>query len=190
MNNDPVDLIATPEGVLAWYGCGDCGTMEQRDRRLPLGATCVECGAPLTASAQVQFASIRLRLLAVAIDAIILAVPYFIFGFDYAMWGFGRVDPEASKDDHSRVRALAFGLLFAGLLLYQVAGASPGKLAAGIRVVDAETWERPGIVTAILRTAMIFVTAATCGLGYLAMQQDDERRTLHDRIAGTRVIER
>lgn len=187
---DPVDLIATPAGVLAWYRCDGCGTCVQRDRRLPLGAMCEGCGGLLTASSQFQHAPLRRRLFALAIDTVLLLVPYFILGLDYAMWGIGRVDPDASQSDHDRVRVLTFALLFGVLLVYQLAGSSPGKLAMSIRIVDAKTWKRPGVLTAIVRTGAIFATMLTLGIGYLNMLTDEKRRTLHDLVAGTLVIER
>lgn len=184
---DPVDLINTPDHLLVWYRCANCGTRQERDRRLPVGSTCEACGASLTASGQFQYARLHIRLLASAFDAILGAVPYYMFGFDYATFGFGAVGRESA--DYNHVRRIGLLVAFLVILLFQLVGTSPGKLAMGIRVVDARAWRRPGPLTATMRAAGVFLTIATAGLGYVALVLDPERRTRHDRLAGTRVIQ-
>jgi uncharacterized RDD family membrane protein YckC len=86
--------------------------------------------------------------------------------------------------------------LFAFLLLIKlsyfcafttVGGQTIGKMAAGLRVVDAEG--RPlDAALALRRTLAGLLSAAPLGLGFLPALLGSDRRALHDRVARTRVI--
>ena len=65
-------------------------------------------------------------------------------------------------------------------------GQTPGKMAAGIKVV-AVSGEPVGVGRALGRAAAEYVSAVTVGLGY-AVAAFSDKRALHDYIAGTRVI--
>ena len=67
-------------------------------------------------------------------------------------------------------------------------GRTPGKMLAGIIVVD-EDGRTPGIATAIGREmAFKAVSAIIFGLGLLWIVIDPARRGWHDRMAGTFVL--
>jgi uncharacterized RDD family membrane protein YckC len=68
-------------------------------------------------------------------------------------------------------------------------GQTIGKMAAGIRVVplDGPVEGRPSLRQVAVRTAAYLVSAAPLGLGFLPALAG-ERRALHDRLAGTRVV--
>lgn len=65
-------------------------------------------------------------------------------------------------------------------------GQTPGKMAAGLRVIRADG-EPVSLGRALARTAAEYVSMVTLGLGYLAAAFG-EKRALHDFIAGTRVV--
>lgn len=67
-------------------------------------------------------------------------------------------------------------------------GASPGKLLLELRVVDARSGRHPGWVQSAIRYLGYLVSALPLGLGFLWAAFDRERRALHDRLAGTRVV--
>lgn len=67
-------------------------------------------------------------------------------------------------------------------------GRTPGKLLLDLRVVNARTGESPGYGRAFIRYIGYFVSALPLGLGFVWIVFDRQRRGLHDRIAGTRVI--
>jgi len=60
-------------------------------------------------------------------------------------------------------------------------------MAAGIRVVTAEA-EPLSVGRAALRTLMWALLALPAGLGFLTALFRSDRRGLHDRLAGTRVV--
>ena len=66
-------------------------------------------------------------------------------------------------------------------------GATPGKRAFGLKVVDQAgaqiTWGQ-----AIGRYAGTLLSAAILGIGFFMAAFDEQKRSLHDRLAGTRVI--
>lgn len=78
------------------------------------------------------------------------------------------------------------GLAYKTVFISQ-GGQTPGKMAAGIKVVNAATGEPVGIGRALGRAAAEYLSAVTLGLGYLVAAFSD-KRALHDYVAGTRVI--
>ena len=90
---------------------------------------------------------------------------------------------------------LAFlAILNGGYLAAFVAanGQTIGKMAAGTRVVSAESavrlHDRVTFEQAVLRAAASVVSAVPLGLGFLPALFGVERRALHDRLADTRVV--
>ncbi|HXH06647.1 MAG TPA: RDD family protein, partial [Vicinamibacterales bacterium] len=70
-------------------------------------------------------------------------------------------------------------------------GQTIGKMAFGVRIVGCRDASRPdgiGLSAAVLRTAAYVASALPVGLGFLPMIAGRERRTLHDRLADTRVV--
>lgn len=66
-------------------------------------------------------------------------------------------------------------------------GATPGKMAMGIRVVRPDG-AKLTYLRALGRHFAEFLTSMTCFIGYLTVLFDKERRTLHDLICDTRVV--
>jgi len=93
-------------------------------------------------------------------------------------------------------RMLIFILVYISWILSYVAyaaffvgqyGATPGKLALGLKVVDVDGC-KVGYVKALGRCLAEIVSAIPFAFGYIMAAFDTEKRTLHDRICGTRVI--
>jgi uncharacterized RDD family membrane protein YckC len=88
------------------------------------------------------------------------------------------------------VTALAGMVLSFGYQVYFLAtrGATPGKMLCYMRVVRADG-SPVSVGTAVGRFFGEIVDAFTVGIGYLMAAFDLEKRALHDRIAGTRVVD-
>ncbi|MET0519640.1 MAG: RDD family protein [Burkholderiaceae bacterium] len=69
-------------------------------------------------------------------------------------------------------------------------GATPGKLIAGIRVVDARSGARPSLAQSLRRWLGYFASVLPLGLGLAWAAVDAEGRGWHDKLAGTRVVRR
>jgi uncharacterized RDD family membrane protein YckC len=67
-------------------------------------------------------------------------------------------------------------------------GATPGKWAAGLRITDYRQRCPIGPSRALLRLAAYCVSSVTFEWGHLLMLIRFDRRTLHDILAGTRVV--
>jgi len=84
----------------------------------------------------------------------------------------------------------AFLLLLNGgyvVILTLAGGQTFGKMAFGVRVVDRAG--RPVTASvALVRALGYLVSVLSFGLGVAVMFFDAERRTLHDHLAGTRVL--
>ncbi|MCQ4212544.1 MULTISPECIES: RDD family protein [Streptomyces] len=105
----------------------------------------------------------------------------------------------AVSDFQSSVLPVA-GLFMLLVLLYEVlmiafAGATLGKMAVGIRVLKAETGEKPGIGGGFLRWVIPTVGAFACGIGQLLVylspfwDKSGRKQGWHDKVASTVVVQ-
>lgn len=131
-------------------------------------------------------ASIGARFVAVVTDLLILvAIDAAVIYFTMQICGIG----------FDELRILPWAPLVAFLLVqnggYLVAftanGQTLGKLLAGIRVVSAEPHTPLDLGRALVRELVWLALAVPAGLGLLTVLSHD-RRGVHDRFAGTRVV--
>jgi uncharacterized RDD family membrane protein YckC len=157
--------------------CANCGA------ELELGSNfCPTCGA-LTSGSPAQPAPLAIettprpeymgfwiRLLAWIVDVALIALVNLLLaraGLNLLTFFVGPV----------------YAVLFIGLT-----GQTLGKLALGIKVIDAEG-NVPGLWRAILREIVgKFISGLALGLGYVWISWDSHKRGWHDHIAGTYVV--
>jgi uncharacterized RDD family membrane protein YckC len=134
-----------------------------------------------------QTAALSQRVAAAAIDVLVigavdLIVLYFTMQISGLLVGDLRLLP----------RMPLLGFLVAQnvsyFIVFTAGGQTLGKMALGLRVVDAEQHRPPSIARSTLRTCAWIVLAMPAGLGLLTALLDAERRGLHDRVARTRVV--
>ena len=139
------------------------------------------------ARVELEPARIASRALAVAIDLLILAViDVVVIYFTLQICGL-------AFDDFGIVPKgplIAFLLVQNGgyLIAFTVGGQTLGKMAAGIRVIPARAEPPIDLGRSVMRTLVWCALAVPAGLGFLTALVGHERRGLHDRIAGTRVV--
>ena len=127
------------------------------------------------------------RLLAVAIDLLILGVvDAVVIYFTLRIVGLNVQDLSSLP----KGPLIAFLLVQNGgyLVAFTAGGQTLGKMATGIRVVAAEPASTLDVSHALVREAMWLLLAAPAGLGFLPALFARDRRGLHDRLAGTRVV--
>lgn len=134
-------------------------------------------------------APVGARLGAAFVDAaILLAIDFAVLYFTLQL----------THLEFARVTSLPFLPLLAFLALLDggyfigftvASGQTIGKMTTGIQVVS-ESARKVSLGAAILRAVGILVTVLSIGVGYLPALFGRERRALHDRLAGTRVIPR
>jgi uncharacterized RDD family membrane protein YckC len=132
-------------------------------------------------------ATLGARLMAVILDAAILgAIDVIVVYFTLQICGVGL--------DEWRVLPLAplaafFVLQNGGYLVgFTAGGQTLGKMAAGIKVISAESTSPIDVGRALVRELTWFALAVPAGLGLLSTVFSPDRRGLHDRFAGTRVV--
>ena len=131
-------------------------------------------------------ASIGARLVAVMTDLLILAaVDVVVVYFTMQICGVGLND----LDILPRAPLMAFLLVQNGgyLVAFTAGGQTLGKMAAGIKVVAAEPLATLDFGRAFIRELLWLALAIPAGLGLLTVFSRD-RRGVHDRFAGTRVV--
>ncbi|WP_369216220.1 RDD family protein [Streptomyces flavofungini] len=87
------------------------------------------------------------------------------------------------------------GLLYEWLMTALVGG-TLGKLAVGIRVINAETGQKPGFGSAFVRYIIPIVGSLACGIGSLLVylspfwDKSGRQQGWHDKAAKTMVVQR
>jgi uncharacterized RDD family membrane protein YckC len=127
------------------------------------------------------------RGVAAAIDlAVVLAIDVSVVYFTMQICGLGVDDLGMIP----KTPLLAFLILQnAGYFVaFTAGGQTLGQMLMEIRVVSTEADVSPDLRHATLRTLVWAVLAIPAGLGLLTALFNTDRRGLHDRCAGTRVV--
>jgi uncharacterized RDD family membrane protein YckC len=141
------------------------------------------------------------RLTATLIDmalycclCLLLAVPVsHKFDWTAAQGGIDEIARAASDQTWLAHASGIFGLWIALWWCYFVVGwgllgATPGKWALGLRIMDYRQRSPIGASRAMLRLAAYCVSSVTFEWGHLLMLIRNDNRALHDVLAGTRVV--
>jgi uncharacterized RDD family membrane protein YckC len=134
------------------------------------------------------YASVRRRASALLLDGALL---WFIMAVSF-IGVFSLAGRGGNSGDLAAGTALWYVFSFvanAGYMIFFTArfGGTPGKLALKLKVLRADGGD-VGYGLAAGRFFATFISSMTLGIGYLIAVFDGEKRTLHDRICGTRVV--
>jgi uncharacterized RDD family membrane protein YckC len=155
--------------------------------------------APTVSDADLPLAGRGARLGAQLLDLLLLAVPLFAM----SVGAFLEVNAHsvgARQPTSSGIPALwAGGLGAAALLLFQIyrvarRGQSLGKQWLGLRIVGVDGSRATFVRTVLLRTLLPWLLAWIPFVGWFVLPIDwlvifrEDRRCLHDLIAGTKVV--
>lgn len=193
----PFSRVAVAGGANANV-CAECGKTFAPDELIPLAGRNVCAGCKpfalqklkegITIPGQIEYAGFWIRVGAKLIDGIILGVINMIVTF-----GVGAVGSQLSGNASHAILLLlqvliqfGFGASYTAWFLSRQ-GATPGKLALGLRVIRPDSgpisfWRGVGRYFAEMLSSFILL------IGYIMVAFDDEKRALHDRICDTRVI--
>lgn len=78
--------------------------------------------------------------------------------------------------------------IIAVLLFWQFKQSTPGKMIFGARIVDAETYGKPGFGKLVIRYLGYIPSTLVFCLGFLWVAFDKQKRGWHDLMAGTLVV--
>lgn len=187
------------------WGQPDAGSAPQQDQPSypppPAGYAPPQYGAPqdYQPQAQAQPAAWWRRLVAIILDGILLAVPIGILG---AVAGLSTVETDPFTDevtiDQAALSALSFlsiiiGLVYSGLMEGGPRGATVGKMAMRIRVVDIDSGGPIGFGKAALRRFIyniLFYLLFVPGLiNALSPLWDKRGQAWHDKAVNSVVID-
>ena len=154
---------------------------------------CASCGTSLTSESGPVAASVGLagrgtRLGAVVIDALIYGVPMILMAILAPVLARG--------GDIGPIFFFLIGLSIIGIFLYQLMllsrdGQTLGKKAVGIRIVKKDTGENGGFVSNVLLRIIVnglLGIIPLYGLVDILFIFREDRRCIHDMIAGTVVV--
>jgi uncharacterized RDD family membrane protein YckC len=171
--------------------CPRCGTFR------PANATiCSNCGMPFT---QVNYygipnavaeqgvpAGFWIRFAAAIIDGVITGVAYFAVFFIWLLSGDNLPEEGEVLEIPTWLNwfSYIFGFVYSVVFLANW-GATPGKRLLNIFVLDAQGRQRIGYVRAIVRTLSTILSTLILFIGYIMIAFRQDKRALHDLIAGT-----
>jgi uncharacterized RDD family membrane protein YckC len=148
-------------------------------------------------SAPTHYAGFWIRFVAALIDGIIVGVANSIIG---AVFGFGRFGPSLGSDPSAGV-ALALAMagksimvgailsfIYAAYLESSEKQATLGKMALGLKVVDANNMGRISFAQAAGRHFSKYVSGLILCIGYIMAGFTQRKQALHDMMAGTLVV--
>jgi uncharacterized RDD family membrane protein YckC len=162
-----------------------------RPSRAPVGPPVLQAaasrGGDVSDVGDVEDAGVSLRLLAVLVDsAILLAIDGAVIYFTMQICSVSASELSLLP----KVPLTAFLLVqnIGYLLAFTAGGQTLGKMAAGLRIVPAQSGNSLDMSCAVKRTIASLVLAIPAGLGLLSACFSRDHRGLHDRFAGTRVV--
>ena len=150
-------------------------------------------GKPATAARkEEEAAGFGIRFVAAVVDSMILGIPLLVATL---LWGTFALDggdggPRSVPEGSLAAVSIGFPLLCLAyyVFFWGVRGATPGKSLLGLSVQTDEGETPIGFQRAVVRVVGYLVSALMLGLGFVMIAFSDDKRALHDRIAGTRVM--
>ena len=133
------------------------------------------------AAGNYELATIGSRFVAKILDSLILAALGFVVGITMASVASGSF-VQIGANLAGNALSLIYSISFLGWR-----GQTPGKMAMKIKVVSPDG-SPIGWGKAVGRPFAEILSGCLLAIGYLIAFWDNEKRTLHDRLAGTRVI--
>lgn len=182
--------------------CAQCGRQFSVDDLMQFGQSyvCADCKPHFLqrvregsmAGVGLRYASFGRRFVALIIDAVVLFLVSLVINFAFGVT-LTVPTPGAPLSGFAALFGIAFFVNLGLNFLYYVFlltayGATLGKMAMGVKIVTPDGGPLSfGRSTARYFCAN-FLEAFTLWIGYLIALFDDQNRTLHDRICGTRAI--
>jgi uncharacterized RDD family membrane protein YckC len=137
-----------------------------------------------SSSSSPDYAGFGRRAIAFLIDwliVIVVLVPLLVLGF-----GIRQVSLDPLEHSWDLFVPIVIGVTVVGFWRY--CGATPGKIALALKIVDASTGGRPSTLRLIVRFLAYFVSAFPLYLGFIWIAVDRRKQGWHDKIARTIVV--
>jgi uncharacterized RDD family membrane protein YckC len=135
-------------------------------------------------SSSPDYAGFWQRAAAFLIDGLIVTV----IGVPLMVVGFGVREISLDPAEHSWDLLAFLAIAVAVIGFWRYCGATPGKIALAVKIVDAESGRPPTTGRLVVRFLAYIVSALPLYLGFLWIAVDRRKQGWHDKIAGTVVI--
>ncbi len=135
---------------------------------------------------EIELAPFSRRFCAYAIDELIISVLFMVIYYE-AFVGLGE-DMVAMSELMVALgwQVVALKVIYQAFFVWYY-GATPGKIACKIVVLDAFLLSKPGLMGALVRAAVRMVSEWAFWLGFLWALGNDAKQGWHDKIAKTVV---
>lgn len=186
--------------------CVNCNQKFSADELVEIdgGLVCAECKPVFIRKLQEggsvnsiyhHYAGFWIRVLATIIDGLLIAVVQIplsiIFMVILATGAKSGSEPNIMFtlliQAINSVISLGIGLTYSAWFVH-AKNATPGKMALGLTIINADETETISIPKAIGRHFAKMLSGMILYIGYIMVGLDDEKRGLHDRLCATRVI--
>lgn len=169
------DDLPGPADAAGWTDQDGLDTSPLLDADTP-----VDTGAPRSTQRARLTAGLIDAAILVGIDAVVVWLTLRMLGLPLEAWARLPLAP---------LLGFLFLLDTSYLVTFTAAsGQTIGKMVSGVRVVS-NTGSRVPFGHAVVRSAVLLLCAAPAGLGLVPIVFDPRARGLHDRVAGTRVVD-
>ena len=136
----------------------------------------------------VEYAGFWVRVGAFVIDSVLLLcvlVPVLVAIYGWAYFDVSKAGSMAGLADFL-LSWVAPALAVVAFWLYRQA--TPGKMALGMRVVDAKTGNTLTVAQSIVRYLGYYLSTIPFGLGLIWVGLDPKKQGWHDKLAGSVVV--
>jgi uncharacterized RDD family membrane protein YckC len=146
---------------------------------------------PLSVTEEMRYAGFWIRVAATLIDQIIL----YVVNLPISLLSPFLIQHYKSSPSYFFIlqgNIMLFGLILSAayeVILIGKYGATVGKMVFQLRVVTDDR-KRVTYLRALGRNFAKSISSLICGIGYIMVAFDNEKRGLHDQICNTRVIRR
>ncbi len=143
---------------------------------------------------ELRYGGFLARVVGKVIDGVIMSFALAFVGFIVGMFvGAGMMSGDQALQEQAVATILiwylvcmAVPIVYNGVFISRY-GATPGKIAMGLKVVDSEGRDvTPG--QAWGRALAEILTQMTVFIGYIIALFDKQKRTIHDHVSNTRVV--
>ncbi len=142
-----------------------------------------------TMAGEMRYAGFWIRFAAYFLDGIILGIFNMVLGFVIGLGAATSGDPSGVSIALQVILNLIGIVIGVSYFTYFNGrfGATPGKMACGLRIVTAEG-QPITYLRAFARYWAVLLSAFTLLIGFIIAAFDEQKRALHDHICSTRVI--
>ncbi len=202
----PVDQV--PEAHRLKEICTECGRLFFQDELVSFQGSlvCETCKPAFlqklregVQTTPMAYGGFWIRFGAKIIDYIIMTIVNYAIAIPLGWLIMPKMDPAGMSDPAAFksviIPSIILSLFQWGITIFYATwfigkfGATPGKMACGLRVVTAEN-QKVSYLRAFARFFGEMLSGMILLIGYIMAGFDAEKRTLHDRICATRVIKK